>query len=498
MQAIAPIRALPIGSRLLLALGCGLFVLVGQSLLAYRTVAANRAANDSALHARDVIAVANEALTAIIDMQNGFRGYVLTGDSSFLDRRAANRQLFEDRLNHLVALSADLPDQVARWRQVEARLATWEQTAIQPGLALRLNSVDGRVPVEVAPIIFDSQAQVDDIRSIFAEAIGIEQAVEDDRSRAAEDANALLLAVMFFGTLLTGAVGFGLIWLMARDMRGELARVANAASAIAAGDLDQRVDGVRTFEIAQTAAALNRVAAALKRDVERLRAIIAAQADIAGAEMQPDVLLNLVAERAQALTGATGAVIELVEDQEMVFRAASGTVGPSLGLRLQMAGSLSGLSVRTGETLYCEDTSADERVDVEACRRMGAGSMVVTPLVYDGQTIGVLKVLSPEPRAFSPRDIDTLQLAAGLLGTALAHAHAFQDKERSEARFRAVTESAHEAIIAAGPEGRLMFWNPAAIRLFDYEPAELLDMPFERILPDRAALVDLGRAGGST
>ena len=101
----------------------------------------------------------------------------------------------------------------------------------------------------------------------------------------------------------------------------------------------------------------------------------------------------------------------------------------------------------------------------------------------DGETIGVLKVVSPIAGAFATRDVDTLHLAAGLLGAALEHAQAFRDKERSEARFRAISESAHEAIVSADAEGRIVFWNPAATRLFGYTRGDMLGLPLDRLLP---------------
>jgi methyl-accepting chemotaxis protein len=70
--------------------------------------------------------------------------------------------------------------------------------------------------------------------------------------------------VLLGGTLGTAALGLVLVLLMARAMRLELGRVASAARAIAGGDLDRRVGRVDTFEIAQTASAVDRMAEALK------------------------------------------------------------------------------------------------------------------------------------------------------------------------------------------------------------------------------------------
>jgi diguanylate cyclase (GGDEF)-like protein len=150
-----------------------------------------------------------------------------------------------------------------------------------------------------------------------------------------------------------------------------------------------------------------------------LMAIIEAQTEIARLGMDLGAMLSLVVERMQALTRAHGAIVEIAEGEDMVYRAAAGMAGGQLGMRLKRQGSLSGLCVQTGEILECRDSDTDDRVDREACRRVGLRSMLVAPLVYSGTTIGVLKIASPEPNGFAARDKKVLELMTGLIGAAI-------------------------------------------------------------------------------
>lgn len=54
----------------------------------------------------------------------------------------------------------------------------------------------------------------------------------------------------------------------------------------------------------------------------------------------------------------------------------------------------------------------------------------------------------------------------------------------SEERFRAVVRLIDDAIIFLDQRGRVMFWNPAAVRLFGYHQREILDRPIEVLFPD--------------
>lgn len=156
--------------------------------------------------------------------------------------------------------------------------------------------------------------------------------------------------------------------------------------------------------------------------IEHLNKIIDTQARLAEADFDVNAFMDLVVNQMQILTPATGVVIELLEnDNCLVYRAATGTVKKHIGLRLDLEKSFSGLCIKTGQILCSDDTEIDSRVNINACRLVEARSMVVAPLLNNGKAVGVLKILSRNPDAFSAADIQTLRLMAGLIGSALAH-----------------------------------------------------------------------------
>ena len=155
---------------------------------------------------------------------------------------------------------------------------------------------------------------------------------------------------------------------------------------------------------------------------DKLKEVIATQADIARLGYDLGGVMNLVAERTLGLVGADGAVIELAEGDQMVYRSAAGTAAPSLGMRIARRGSLSGLCVEQGQTLLCEDSETDPRVDREACRRVGLRSMLVLPLLHDGQTVGVLKAMSNQVGNFNDMDVELLGLIGDAVASAMFHA----------------------------------------------------------------------------
>ncbi|MDX6608863.1 MAG: diguanylate cyclase [Solirubrobacterales bacterium] len=158
---------------------------------------------------------------------------------------------------------------------------------------------------------------------------------------------------------------------------------------------------------------------------DRLRAIIQMQTEIAASDLDLDAVMQLIASRGQELTGASAGVIEVADGDETVYRVTTGEATPFLGLRLKMTASLSGLCVAQGRLLRCDDTADDPRVDAEACRRVNTRSMLCAPLFHHDQTVGVLKVYSPQAKTFDDGDVETLELLSNLIVAHMSHASLF-------------------------------------------------------------------------
>ena len=148
------------------------------------------------------------------------------------------------------------------------------------------------------------------------------------------------------------------------------------------------------------------------------------------AQRDLNAALQLLAERAQYITGASGAAIALREDKEMICRASAGPSAPALGAHLQVNSGLSGESVRTRQILRCDNAELDSRVNRESCRALGIASVVVLPLIREPEVNGVFELFSGRAYAFGERDIIALERLAEMIQTAMEHAEAARRAEK--------------------------------------------------------------------
>ena len=171
---------------------------------------------------------------------------------------------------------------------------------------------------------------------------------------------------------------------------------------------------------------------------DKLLEIIKVQTEVAQQGMDIGNIMDLVVQRTQIITNADGASVELIEKEQLVYSAASGMAERFLGLRLDIENSLSGECIKMRVPLICNDIERDERVNKNACRQIGINSMIVIPLIYNNEAVGVLKVLSAKADRFSEEDIEILELMSGLIAAEMFNA---MKNEKSELFYKATHDS---------------------------------------------------------
>ncbi|MGN6367705.1 MAG: PAS domain S-box protein [Phycisphaerae bacterium] len=230
-------------------------------------------------------------------------------------------------------------------------------------------------------------------------------------------------------------------------------------------------------------------------NISFLQQIIETQNDVISVELDHPVLMQMIAERTRTITAADGAIVELLEGAELICYATAGAASAYRGTRIPVDSTLSGHCAKTGNLVYCEETRQHPLVNQELAERIGIHSMIVVPLTSAGKTVGVLKVVSLRPNAFSQQSILALRLMAGLLGSALAHSAEFRIKaellaERttslaalrdSEERFRSSFDHAAIGMALVSLEGRFLQVNRSLCKLLGRTGAELLAIDFQSI-----------------
>ncbi|UAL11154.1 PAS domain S-box protein [Caulobacter segnis] len=240
--------------------------------------------------------------------------------------------------------------------------------------------------------------------------------------------------------------------------------------------------------------------ATLRARLDRMTRLATAQTALSEAGLDLDAFMQAIVEHLAELTGAKGAIVELVDGGDLVYRAATDRV--LIGTRLKRDNSFSGLCVATAEVLVCADAFADDRVDREACVQVGVGSMICAPLMHAAEALGVLKVFSEHKAAFADEDIEILRVLASMLGAQMSRQLEFQHRERLlaektqalecaawEAQQRAAQEELFETAFHDAPigmalgdlDGRIVKVNGVFCDIIGYSPEEARTLDFRAV-----------------
>ncbi|MBT4099618.1 MAG: hypothetical protein HOM68_25385 [Gemmatimonadetes bacterium] len=204
-------RDLPLRAKLVASFGVVLAMVAVLNVFAHRTTTQSLDSGAWVEHTHEVIDLANEALAGLVDMETGYRGFLVTGEDEFLEPYEDGTEVYQERLAQLQEKTADNPEQVGRWRDLERRASAWQSEITEPGMALRRGDLEGTATVGDI-ITFETSGEgkrhFDGMRAVFAAAIEEERTLMAARSKANAEAGDMLLSVLLWGTVAVLGLGF--------------------------------------------------------------------------------------------------------------------------------------------------------------------------------------------------------------------------------------------------------------------------------------------------
>ena len=195
--------------------------------------------------------------------------------------------------------------------------------------------------------------------------------------------------------------------------------------------------------MAQDISEHKRAEESLREQTERLARIVETQSDVAAVGLDLDAVMQLVTERAQMLTEAEGAVVCLLEGDEIVVRSGSGVLEPTIGTRGPKETASVTLEVmRTGRAILVHEKLDKGRVPKAFRVLLEGGSYLSAPLFHGGTAIGSINIATTATgQPLTQTDRQTLELLALMLSSAVSRAAEFEAKQQqlaALARFESV------------------------------------------------------------
>jgi len=230
--------------------------------------------------------------------------------------------------------------------------------------------------------------------------------------------------------ILVGGRPYGNLYLTEKEGGAEFTAEDEDAVVLLAEFAGLAIDHAGRYTGAETRRdELERTVAALDATTQIARAL--------GGATDLDVVLELVAKRGRALVSARTLLIELEHGESLVVAAAAGEIPDGvLGERVAKRETVASAALRTRRTQNLDDELNRTRFEQFGVGRLGvaAESGLIVPLVFQGQTYGVLVALDrleDGPR-FTADDQRLLEAFAASAATAVATAQSVAVERRSQ------------------------------------------------------------------
>ena len=161
-------------------------------------------------HSERVIRQTNEVAKLAVDQESGLRGFMITGDESFLSPYTVSMAKSGPAMDGLIKLVSDNPPQVERLQQINALQAQWHAYA-RDGIDLKRGGGD------IVPLVRSQRGKLifDAMREQFNQFLLVEQRLLLERNEDAQRVTRIGVGVYLFISLALAAL---LAWLGRRDL----------------------------------------------------------------------------------------------------------------------------------------------------------------------------------------------------------------------------------------------------------------------------------------
>ncbi len=266
---------------------------------------------------------------------------------------------------------------------------------------------------------------------------------EEDASNAIRNVYVTIIVLLLLG-LLSGILA---AYFISRGILRSVGRLAKGARKVGEGDLDHRIELNTTDELGTVAAAFNEMAERRRRSDEGLREAEERFRGLSDATFEGIAIVNedSISETNRAFVAMFG----YDEASEVIGKTPLDFVAPE-SYDLVREKVASGYE-EPYETIGLKKDGT--RFDVEVRGRISS---------YQGRPVRVTAL----------RDISDRKRAEEAL-------------RKSEARNRAVVDTASDAILTMTTDGLICSFNPAAERIFGYTAEEAVGQPLRMLMPER-------------
>ena len=207
-------------------------------------------------------------------------------------------------------------------------------------------------------------------------------------------------------------------------------------------------------------------------------------------DLQTDKTFQDIIYLAANITNSPMAFINFVDGERLIYKYKVGHVGEDEG---PFEGSFCQMAFLENDIFIVPDATSDERFSHKSYVKEGVQFYAGIPLVINHKdAVGILCICDTKPKILEQTQIDLLKILGRQIQRELELVISSQELKESrqkiiesEQKYKSVTQSIHDAIIACDEKGKIISWNKGAENIFGLTEAEAMNLPVSIIMPER-------------
>ncbi|WP_113907013.1 methyl-accepting chemotaxis protein [Aliidiomarina celeris] len=223
---------------------------------------ANQTAIQRVVHSYDVLVATERLNESLLNIQNGQRGFALTGNENFLAPYEEGKQDFARLHRELLQLTQDNTQQQQRLREVNSAYQTWMQSLDPVITARRDRGVDAAVAIVTEERGREGRERILSIMDAFQQAE--QRLIREREANAASQANQTR-GITVFGGILILLIAVGAALYVRKRLNQRLDAAISVAGSIADGNLTTRIDEGGNDEVAVLLSAMSNMQTQLRQ-----------------------------------------------------------------------------------------------------------------------------------------------------------------------------------------------------------------------------------------
>ncbi len=336
----------------------------------------------------------------VLDMETGQRGFVITGEESYLEPYNESVSRWESDYNELYALVAGNQLQQNNLQTIRTGIETWIKDAGTPAITMKQRGDTAGLKTFFASD--PGKQQIDQLRQELDSFRNSEKALTSARIEAAAQSNERMLAMMIGVWILLAIISIATALLIARQIVGTIRDVSDTLLGIATGgNLRTRIDVTSRDEVGELGDAANQLLDHVQYE-NWVKDQIAQAATRFQEATDVDSLSAVLLTKGNKWFGTPYGIVYRKTAEGYWIKAASFAASESdaeLGAsRLQQGEGLTGQSIIERRMLELHPlTDEYVRTISSGLGHTGLQAMIAAPIIFEGRVIAAVEFALLEP-----------------------------------------------------------------------------------------------------